>query len=148
MSVVISGCATSYNSSDIVATRISEDRIRINAKGNNYTDEGRTNEYVLLKAAEETKRYGFDMFKVTNYRSRIIISERRTRYANTAKVGSVMDRTSQSIISDFESFEFKQPRTDIIIKMLHGEMPENPLLNLYLADDVIEEFGPKYKNNS
>ena len=145
--LALAGCATSYNANNVMATRLDENTLKILAIGNAYTNEKITQDYVLLKAAEETKRYGYELFKVINYRNRVVIHtvRREARHSNSGGVPPIIAHyMPKADPDDFETFEIRKPRTYIIIKMLHGEMPENALLNLYSADDVLADLGSKY----
>src|SRR5215468_7671733 len=66
--LTLGACATPYQeiglTGGVSAVQLDESTLRISGRGNAFTDAATIQNYVLLKAAEETSRRGYDMFMV------------------------------------------------------------------------------------
>lgn len=68
--LLISACATQYGAMNftggVEATKIADDLVQIEAKGNSHTSASRIQQFVLLKAAETAKENGYEGFEIVN----------------------------------------------------------------------------------
>lgn len=70
LTLIIAGCATPYQEmgfrGGVSASQIDETTLRISGRGNAKTDAATIQNYVLLKAAEETTKRGYDLFLIVD----------------------------------------------------------------------------------
>lgn len=149
----LSACATPYQDmgfmGGVKASQIDATTLRVHASGNAFTDPEKTQNYVMLKAAQETQRLGYDLFLVVDSQDRV-----KTDY--TALPGSTTSYTS-GYVSDFGNLHAttntytspghivssEKPRSDIVIKLYKGPKPQNSPPTLYAASEVIQYLGPQ-----
>jgi len=132
--VLTAACATKYGDMGLLggveATQIDEVTLRILAKGNAYVDASTIREFVLLKAAEETIRLGYDMFLVMDEKAQSEV----TRFYTPGVT------TSSYTTAGYTSTQVK-PSSILIVRMIEGEMPASRSAGLYAADEVIRSLG-------
>jgi hypothetical protein len=116
---VLTACATPYQemglTGGVTSVRITGDTAQIIASGNAYTDADTIQRYALRKAAEETSRDGFDLFRIdaTSDRSR----------TGSAAFGSASG-THYGVFASAFSVPIVKPGQSMMIKMLHGPAPD------------------------
>ena len=100
--------------------RLGPDMYRITAKGNEFTDQERTQQILLLRAAELTLQNGFTKFLIMDQQSQVD----RKLYATTSSV-----------------YTLKFPSGTLTIKMLKGDEPEAAMA--YDAATIDAELRPR-----
>lgn len=144
-------------SGGVEATQIDERTLRVRGEGNEFTRATITNDHVLLKAAEETQRLGYDLFLVLDKQNTVKETKHFTpgetisTTTDSANADDTADPdeasgTTTTITTETpgEITYTYEPRTTMMVKMVKGEMPENPPPNLYSAASIIRFLGEKY----
>jgi len=151
----LAGCATPYQQMGLLggvsATQIDGSTIRITGRGNAVTDAAQINNYVLLRAAEETLARGYDLFQVVSDRD-----------ATRHEVFNLTTTTSQPVfgvtpggmpVSGFARetentpIAYTKPGEDIMVRMYHGAMPSPAPTDVYSAREVIAYLGPQVQRH-
>ena len=108
--VILSGCATPYQSSSFMGgfdeTKLSKDSYQVNFRGNKYSSTQRAIDFTLLRSAELTLESGYTYFVVIN-------SQNRTQKSLDYNPGSLNVASSYSVSS--------KPSTTNTIQMLKSE---------------------------
>ena len=155
---LLASCATPYQeiglTGGVSATQIDETTLRISGRGNGFTEAATIQNYVLLKAAEETARRGYDLFLIVSASDAsrigsIVIPGSATSYTTgsataygygnfaTARGSS----TTQTYYTPSQNIPFVKPGQDAVVKMFRGVKPSDAPPNLFVASDVIRYLG-------
>lgn len=154
---ILSGCTTPYGdmgfTGGVEATQIDDRTIRVHARGNAYTSSAIIQDYVLLKAAEETLRLGFDLFTVIDsesYSKTGAFTTPGTAHTtgHAYSTGNYAYGSATTTYYPGQTFYYSKPRSDIVVQMFEGEMPENAPANLFDAQTVYKYLGAKYIKES
>ena len=109
-------CATPYGAGDISASQIDPATLQITGRPDANTASDMVEHYLLMRAAEETTKRGFDLFLMVpspDTATAIAWSSRSTAIAS-GKGGETM-----------------------LVMMFYGEKPSNAPANLYRASDIL-----------
>jgi predicted small secreted protein len=112
----LSACATPYGAGDISASQIDPATLQISGRADAHTASDMIEHYLLMRAAEETTKRGFDLFLMLpspDTATAMAWSSRSTAIAS-GKGGETM-----------------------LVMMFHGEKPSNAPANLYRASDLL-----------
>ena len=107
----------------------------------------RSENYVVLRAAEETQRRGYDLFLVIggeeqNKPGLISVAGRTHTYETV----DVYDNPVTQTYSDPDTaIHYIKPQTNLEIRMLKGPKPADAPKNLFVAADVIRFLQPKVR---
>jgi len=108
-------CATPYGAGDISASQIDPATLQITGRADAHTGSETVQHYVLIRAAEETSKRGFDLFLMV-----------------PSPDGATTAASSQTpAISSGKSGE------TMLVMMFHGDKPSNAPANLYRPSDVL-----------
>src|SRR5438874_1599766 len=132
LGIGLCGCATPYQeiglTGGVSATQIDETTLRISGRGNGFTDPATIQNYVLLKAAEETKRRGFDGFAILNNRD-----VTRVGSATFGSASAYANGNSVSAFGSSFSAPIVKPGEDALVKMFKGPKPPDAPSNVFDA---------------
>lgn len=134
----LSACATPYGPmglmGGVTVAPIMTDTYRITAKGNGYTSSERIQDYVLLKAAEQTRDAGSDYFVIVSSADASANSVGVTPgYASTQIVGN----TAFTTVSPGYAYNIYKPGQDIYIRVIRGAAPAGA----FRASEIITNIG-------
>ncbi|MGN6148778.1 MAG: CC0125/CC1285 family lipoprotein [Rhizomicrobium sp.] len=154
-------CSTPYQESGLLggvhATQIDADTIQIVGKGNGFTSASTIQNYVLLKAADETLAHGYDLFVVvdaadeTRHGTIYVPGQTTSNTTGRATVwGNTIQGTSttQTYTTPGTTFGIVKPGEAVTIKMFKGEKPANGPPNLYSAKEIETYLGPQVRGRS
>jgi hypothetical protein len=145
-------CSTPYQDMGLLggvsATQVDANTMRISSRGNAFSDIGRMKDYVLLRAAEETLKRGYDVFWITDSEN---VTRRETLQTTETHSEPVM---GSAIVPGYgpvpvmgvghyttsSSSTLIKPGEDIFVKMFKGPKPDLP--NVYSAAEVVTYLGP------
>lgn len=160
---IVAACSTPYQErglfGGVSATQIDETTLRVTGRGNAYTDPATIQDYVLLKAAEETVAHGYDMFLIVDTQSSqkmgAVMTPGTSRSVTTGSASAygygnyaygVGSATTTTTHYPGQTFLYSKPRTDIVVKMLKGAKPADAPAGLFVAEEVIKYLRPRYSN--
>ena len=160
--LAIASCATPYQdmgfTGGVSASRIDETTLRVQSKGNAYTSMETIQDYVMLKAAEETIANGYDLFLVMDGDSYTQTGSytapgTATTYTSGSAYGSSFGNTtnvygsatSTTYYTPGQTTFFNKPRTNIVVRMFTGPKPDDAPPTLFDARDVVKYLGPQIK---
>ena len=124
----------------VTAVQIDANTLRISGRGNGYTDPATIQNYVLLKAAEETKRRGFDLFVILNSSDTTRVGE-----ATFGSASAFGGRGYAWGLGSSFSEPIVKPGEDALVKMLKGAKPPNAPANVFDAAEVLHYLGPSVR---
>jgi hypothetical protein len=145
-------CSTPYQDMGLLggvsATQIDANTMRISSRGNAFSDIGRMKDYVLLRAAEETLKRGYDVFWITDSEN---VTRAETVHNSETHSEPVM---GSAVVPGYgpvpvmgvghytttSSSTIIKPGEDIFVKMFKGPKPDVP--NVYSAAEVVTYLGP------
>jgi hypothetical protein len=140
VALMLAGCATPYQEMGLLggvsAARIDEHTVQIRAQGNGYTDVAKIQTFVMLRAAEETVKDGFDGFQ-------IIGAQDATRVNVTPGIAVASGTT----ITYMPAMGIPMPGGIATIVMLKNGDPEWARQHTYIAADVVKYLGPTLKKS-
>jgi hypothetical protein len=148
LAFALCACTTPYGEMGLLggvsATQIDANTLQIAARGNGYTGSDTIQRYVLLRAAEETAKRGFDLF--------LIVSSKdvtQTLYSVSSSGNSVSSSTHSVTMTTSSGLAIPVPLPgeDVLVKMFKGEKPADAPPNLYKASEVIQYVGPTVKRD-
>jgi len=156
----VAACATPYQpmgfGGGVSATQLDETTFRISGRGNAFTDAATIQNYVLLKAAEETASCGYDMFLIvssadTSRSGTMVTPGQATSYTTGSATAfgsgnyatAVGSSTTQTYYTPGQTFSYVKPGEDVIVKMFQGSIPPDAPPNLFVASEVIKYLGPQ-----
>lgn len=162
LSVALCACSTPYQDMGLMggvkATQIDATTLRIVGKGNAYTGAETIQNYVFLKAAEETQRLGYDMFLVLDEQNSKKIgvittpgsatsytTGSATAYGTGNFANAYGSSTTRTYYTPGSVIPYEKPRTNIMIKLFKGIKPENAPPNLFVASEIIQYLGPQMR---
>ncbi len=108
--LAISGSAAAYGATTLSAAQIDPETLEITGLGDAHTTPDRMRRDVLLKAAEETEKRGFDLFLMVDA-------------SGAAPAGSAA-----------------RPEEKVLLMLFRGSKPTGGPANLYRASDVLDRF--------
>jgi len=133
LSLVISlaGCATPYQPTGLTGgfteTRLSENVLEVNFRGNGFTDEKKARDFTLLRSAELTLQNGFNYFTLVD--------------SDTDKFAGA---TGANVLAGGVAAFIPQPSTTNTIQM-HKSKPDGSAgIVVYDASYICKSFGSKY----
>ena len=147
--IVLAGCATPYQQMGLMGgvsvQPIDATTLRISGRGNAFTSTQTLENYVVLRAAEETQRRGYDLFLVTGGQELskpgvITVAGRTYTYETADEYGNPV---TQTYAAPDTAIHYTKPQTSMVIRMLKGPRPADAPENLFVAGDVIHVLGPK-----
>jgi len=113
-------CATPYGAGDVSASQLDPATLQITGRADAHTGAETIEHYVLMRAAEETAKRGFDLFlMVPSTEGAAMTSSSHSAAIASGKAGETM-----------------------LVMMFHGERPSNAPANLYRATDVLDPVSP------
>jgi threonine dehydrogenase-like Zn-dependent dehydrogenase len=119
----VCACATPYGASDISASQIDPQTLQITGRGDARAASETIQHYVLVRAAEETSKRGFDLFLM-------LPSPGADVAINAAAL------SSSGAISSGKGGE------SVLVMMFRGERPSNAPANLYRVNEVLASASP------
>lgn len=135
VAILLSGCATPYQEMGLLggvsAARIDEHTVQIRAQGNAYTDVAKIQTFVVLRAAEETVKDGYEGFQIVG-------AQDATAVAFTPGVAVASGTT----ITYMPAMGVPMPGGVATIAMLHAGDPAWNQHHTYIAADVVKYLGP------
>ncbi|HSZ74464.1 MAG TPA: hypothetical protein VK779_06575 [Rhizomicrobium sp.] len=159
---VLVSCATPYQSmglrGGVSATQIDNDTLRISGRGNGFTDPATIQNYVLVKAAQETMARHFVSFEIVGDRDTsrggaVVLPGTATSYTtgnataygygNTATAYGTS--TTNTTYMPPQAIPFVKPGEDVIVKMHADAKPAGAPPNWYNASEVIFYLCPQVK---
>ncbi|MGN6517124.1 MAG: CC0125/CC1285 family lipoprotein [Rhizomicrobium sp.] len=158
VAVGLAACSTPYQEMGLLggvsATRIDDNTIQISGKGNAYTSAATIQQYVLLKAADETLADGYDFFVLVSASDAsrsgaFYVPGQTTSY--TTGSASIMGNnvygqaTTHTYATPGSAFIFIKPGEDAVIKMYRGVKPADAPPNVYDAYQVEQYLGAQIK---
>ena len=154
----LAACSTPYQDMGLLggvsATRIDTDTVQISGKGNAYTSAATIQQYVLLKAADETLADGYDFFVLlsasdASRSGAFYIPGQTTSYTtgNASVVGNNVygQATTQTYTTPGSTYTFIKPGEDAVIKMYRGVKPAHAPPNVYDAHQIEQYLGARIK---
>lgn len=136
--MTLAGCATPYQEMGLLggvsAARIDEQTVQIRAQGNAYTDVAKIQTFVILRAAEETIKDGFDGFQIAG-------AQDDSKLAVTPGVAVASGTT----ITYMPAMGVPMPGGIATIIMLRRADPAWNQHHTYVAEDVVKYLGPTLK---
>jgi hypothetical protein len=111
-------CATPYGGSDISASQIDPATLQITGRADAHTASQTIQHYVLMRAAEETAKRGFDLF--------LMVPSPEGSGTAMAPAATTVARSSG-----------KEGET-VLVMMFRGDKPSNAPVNLYRASDLVD----------
>lgn len=142
----------------VKATQIDSRTMRIVAKGNAYTDMDKIQDYMMLRAAEETIAAGYDLFLLMDENTDIKTSSytapgSSSTYTTGSITGTTFGNTttaygsarSTTYYNPGQTFIYNKPRGNMIIRMFTGEVPGDAPPNLFNAHEIVRFMGPQIK---
>lgn len=154
--IALASCSTPYQEMGLLggvsATQIDATTMRISSRGNGFSDIGRMKDYVLLKAAEETVKRGYDFFEVVGaenvsrtdhvaipeFHSQPVLATGFGSHGPVTVFGSVNYTTERDEA-------INKPGEDILIHMFRGAKPADAAPNLFAAREIIAFLGPQIR---
>lgn len=139
-----SGCATKYQdmglSGGVAAEQMTADTFRISARGNGYTNQTTVQDYIILKAAETTRRAGGTHFMVISSGD-----ASSTGYVSTPGQAhtSIIGNTALTTYSPGMVHQYIKPGQDAYIRVLTLPPGSHPPPGAILADEVIQFVGSR-----
>jgi hypothetical protein len=127
----------------VSAVQIDASTLRISGRGNGFTDPATIQNYVLLKAAEETKRRGFDLFVILNSSDTTRVGE-----ATFGSASAFGGRGYAWGLGSSFSEPIVKPGEDALVKMVKGAKPPNAPANVFDAAEVLHYLGPSVQGYS
>jgi len=141
--VVLGGCSTPYQEMGLLggvsSTQIDGNTINVTAHGNGFTSASTIKNYTILKSADETVALGFDYFAMGNE------ADESQHGMMSFSSGSVY---SNSWFGSGFSTETIKPGETVIVKMYHGQKPENAPPNYFDAHEVENYLGKLVKGTA
>lgn len=138
LALSLAACSTPYQEMGLLggvsAARIDEQTVQIRAQGNGYTAAATIETYVVMKAAEETAKDGYDGFQ-------IIGAQDATSVAYTPGVAVASGTT----IAYMPAMGIPMPGGVATIMMLRKGDPVWGQHHTYIAADVIKYLGASLK---
>jgi hypothetical protein len=139
--ILLTACETPYEGGllfGVKATQIDATTLRISSRGNALTQNATIQNYVLLKAAEETVARGYDLFQ--------IVGGRDTSRSGSVSFGSATAYGTYNSATAFgtaTSAPFVLPGQDVVVRMMKGEKGADAPPNLFVASEVLRYLGPQ-----
>lgn len=154
----LTACSTPYQDMGLLggvsATRIDTNTVQISGKGNAYTAAATIQQYVLLKAADETLADGYDFFVLVSASDAsrsgaFYVPGQTTSYTtgNASIVGNNIygQTTTHTYTTPGSTFAFVKPGEDVIVKMYSGVKPADAPPNVYDARQIEQYLGARIK---
>jgi hypothetical protein len=116
----VCACATPYGASDISASQVDPATLQIISRPNAHTASETIQRYVLMRAAEETSRRGFDLFLML-----------------PSPEAEVLGKATAESSSHATTISSGKGGEKVLVMMFRGERPSNAPANLYRATDVL-----------
>lgn len=146
---LLSSCATPYQQMGLMGgvnvQPIDSTTLRITGRGNAFTSTQTLEKYVVLRAAEETRRRGYDLFLVTGgqllSKPGVVTVAGRTYTYET--VDAYDNPVTQTYAAPDTAIHYTKPQTSMVIRMLKGPKPADAPKNLFVSADVIRFLGPE-----
>lgn len=164
LSLSLSSCATPYQemsfTGGVSATQIDANTLRISGRGNAFTDSTTIQDYVLVKAAEQTLALGYGSFEIINASNAsrtgtVVVPGSATSYStgtataygygNTATAYG--NSTTQTYYTPPTAIPYYKPGEDLLVKMHPGAKPSNAPANWYNAQEIMTYLGAKVKGH-
>lgn len=152
--LLISGCTTYGNA--IESNWVSQKTLKVSGAGNQYTTDGRIEDYVVLKAAERALEAGYEYFIVTSSENTGATESRTLNgsYDTTVQVhtyggiyGSPTSFATATTTGGPQTYNIYKPGRDAVFVMF-DERPKGFRPGQYFeALTVYNELGPKYLRN-
>ncbi len=120
----------------VSATQIDGNTISVTAHGNAFTSASTIKNYTILKAADETVAAGYDYFAMGDE-----TDESRHGVLSFASGSSY----SNSWYGSGFSTETIKPGENVLVKMYHGQKPEDAPPNYFDAHEVEDYLGKTVK---
>jgi hypothetical protein len=147
MLVSLAACQTAYTggmgfTGGVVAEPITQDVVRISARGNGFTSRTRVQDFVLLKAAETTLASGRTHFLIgpSSDASRMgVISTPSTFQAQ--RIGNTVYGSYDPGFTD----TYVKPGQDTIIQMISVPKGQNPPSGAFNAAEIEAIIGPRLR---
>lgn len=143
-----SACATKYQdmgiTGGVAAQQMASDVFRIEARGNGYTAKNVVQDYMLLKAAETTKRTGNSHFLIVDQgdasttSSFVSPGRAQTNFVGNTAYTSFTPTTVTPIF---------KPGADAYIKVLSVPAGQSPPNGAISADEIIQFVGPRVERS-
>jgi hypothetical protein len=148
---LLASCATPYQQMGLMGgvnvQPIDATTLRITGRGNAFTSTATLENYVVLRAAEETQRRGYDLFLVTGGEEEskpgVVTVAGRTYTYQT--LDAYDNPVTQTYSAPDTAVHYTKPQTNMVIRMLKGPEPADAPKNLFVAADVIRFLGPKVR---
>jgi len=112
-------CATPYGASDISASQVDPATLQITGRADTHTASETIQHYVLMRAAEETSKRGFDLFLMLPSSDQ---DAKETAAAAPSRTATVSPGKGSETV---------------LVMMFRGERPSNAPANLYRASDIL-----------
>lgn len=144
--LALSACETPYDGGlfyGVTATQVDAVTLRVSARGNDVTSNATIQNYVLMKAAEETLIRGFDVFEIVDG-------------VDTTRVGAISSGTatafggynSATAFGTAFSTPVVRPGQDALVRMHRGQKPADAPPNVFDAREVVQYLGPAIGRSS
>jgi hypothetical protein len=140
----LAGCAGAFAptpyATAVEAARLDTATLRLVGKGNAMTPDARLHDYVLLKAAEETRAAGFGHFR--------ILEQRDTGTTETTITGgyATTQRHHHHDVTTYvpeDTTTTRLPGLTVVVRMYPGPKPADAGGNVYDAAEVAAFVGPR-----
>jgi hypothetical protein len=159
-SMVVASCATPYQAMGLMgglsATQIDANTMRISSRGNRFSDLGQMKDYVMLRAAEETLKHGYDAFGIVESENATrTVTDHVSHTSIQSTVGFAMNPANPGApgtpvfgtanVTTYGTETYTKPGQDLIIKMFKGPKPDGS--NTYSAAEVVAFLGPRVRGS-
>jgi hypothetical protein len=145
----LGGCAslyaeTPYAEAALEAARLDATTLRVAGEVAATTSDARVQDYVLLRAAEETLAAGYGHFEVVERRdSSRVISTRTGGYHVVTDYNGKGDADDEVEYLPEETLTTRRPGATLIVRMLPGPKPPGASGEVYDAAEVLAFVGPR-----
>lgn len=156
LSLALVGCRTYEGANSAVSTqRFNEDHVLVEVRGDSYTTQDKLKDYVVLRAAEETIRAGYEFFTIVNVEDKtkhqVYIKPARTvtksvTTKSTGKNGTTYTKTKRTFYEPAEENHYYYPGEDVVVRFVTRDEVNDRgnALDYYEASYVIQSLGPTY----
>jgi hypothetical protein len=152
---MLAGCATGYQSKGVMGgfseTALAPDTYRVTFTGNGYTDMGRAQDFVLLRAADLTLANGFRYFEIdgsddesTTATAYVPKTSYTTGTATVTGYGNTAQVSGQATTTSYGGYSIPvfRPGVAILVRMHHDQPADR---RTFSADYVQANIRAKYK---
>ena len=143
----LAGCAGAFAPTPyadaVEAARLDTATLRLVGRGNAMTPDARLHDYVLLRAAEETRAAGYGHFRVLERK------DTGTTDTTTSAGTYTTERHHHHDVTTYvpgDTTTTRRPGLTVVVRMYPGPKPRDAAGNVYDAAEVAAFVGPRARS--